>query len=305
MKKKICFVVAIPFTAQAFLRNHIEALSKYYDIYLLGNINKDDEVSHLAITEWQHIDIERGISIWRDFKAVNQARRYFRKQNFDAVHSVTPKAGLVTALAGWLANVKHRTHIFTGQVWCTSKGLKRFILKSIDRLIVRLDNHILVDGTSQRAFLIKEKVLYEGQAEVFGHGSISGVNLERFKPDAEARHIMRKTIGINDNVICYIFLGRLNHDKGIGELYSAFNKLSGEAPDVFLLLVGSDEEGYLSKVKDSPLRDRFIHTRDGIIRSTTSERTTSTPLMWTFLREALPSTPFQAIRTPSITTSGS
>ena len=34
MRKKICFVVAIPGTAQAFLRDHIAALSKEYDVYL-------------------------------------------------------------------------------------------------------------------------------------------------------------------------------------------------------------------------------------------------------------------------------
>jgi hypothetical protein len=38
MRKKICFVVAIPGTADSFLRDHIEALSKEYDVYLAGNI---------------------------------------------------------------------------------------------------------------------------------------------------------------------------------------------------------------------------------------------------------------------------
>ena len=104
MRKKICFVVAIPGTAQAFLRDHIAALSKEYDVYLAGNIKGESDVNMLALTGWHHVDIERGISLWRDLKAVWQAYRYFKRMKFDAVHSVTPKAGLVTALAGWPAS---------------------------------------------------------------------------------------------------------------------------------------------------------------------------------------------------------
>lgn len=252
MKKKICFVVAVPITAHAFLKDHMKMLSEEYDIHLAASINSEEDVKGLAISGWHRIEIERGISLWRDLKAVWQAWRYFRKMKFDAVHSVTPKAGLVTALAGWLAGIKHRTHIFTGQVWATRKGVMRWLLKSLDKLIVLLDNHILVDGRSQRSFLIQEGVLKDGQAEVFGEGSICGVNIHRFVPDESARIEIRKQIGIPDGTLVYIFLGRLNHDKGIGELYDAFNRLAGEKKDIFLLLVGADEENYISKLVHYP-----------------------------------------------------
>lgn len=250
--KKICFIVAVPGTAQSFLRDHIDALSKKYDVYLVGNIKSSDDVHGLALKDWHRIDINRGISLWRDLKAIWQTMRYFRKMGFDAVHSVTPKAGFVTALAGWLSGIKHRTHIFTGQVWATKTGLIRWFLKALDKVIVRLDNHILVDGKSQRAFLVSEGVLCEGRADVFGHGSISGVNSVRFVPDVSARKKIRNEIGIKDGTVCYIFLGRLNHDKGIGELYEAFNRLAAEVQDVFLLLVGHDEEGYLGQLPQYP-----------------------------------------------------
>lgn len=248
MRKKICFVVAVPITAHAFLKDHIAALSKEYDVYLAGDINSDEEVAGLALTGWHRINIERGISLWRDLKSVWAALRYFRRMRFDAVHSVTPKAGLVTALAAKLAGIKHRIHIFTGQVWATQKSFMRFVLKTLDKVIARCNNHILVDGKSQRDFLVREGVLREGQAEVFGFGSISGVNSTRFVPDVDARQKIRTEVGIKNDAVCYIFLGRLNHDKGIGELYEAYNRLAWEEKDVFLLLVGGDEEGYAHKV---------------------------------------------------------
>lgn len=257
MKKKICFVVAVPITAQAFLKDHIKLLSERYDIYLVGNINSDDDVKGLAIAGWKKIEIERGISITKDLSSVWQARRYFKQMKFDAVHSVTPKAGLVTALAGKLAGIKHRTHIFTGQVWATRTGLMRQMLKSIDKIIAKCDNHIMVDGKSQRAFLEKERVLKPGKALVFCKGSIAGVNSERFVPDAAARKEEREKMGIKEDMLTYIFLGRLNHDKGIGELYEAYNRLAAEEKDVYLLLVGMDEEGYIDKLPD------YKHIQDG------------------------------------------
>ena len=250
MKKKICFVVAVPITANVFLHDHIEALSRNYDIYLIGNIKNDKEVEKLRITGWYKIDIERGISFWKDMRAVWQTICYFNKMKFDAVHSVTPKAGLVTALAGKVAGIKHRTHIFTGQVWATKTGFVRFVLKSLDKMIARLNNHILVDGKSQRAFLENEGILKKGTALVFCNGSIAGVNSVRFAPDTIARREEREIIGINDGMLTFIFLGRLNRDKGIDELYEAYNLLASEVKDVFLLLVGPDEEGYIDMISN-------------------------------------------------------
>ena len=250
MRQKICFVVAVPVTANAFLRDHIDALSRDFDIYLVGNIKDENEVKGLKIAGWHHIDIKRGISFGKDIKAVWQTICYFKKMKFDAVHSVTPKAGLVAAFAGKMAGVKHRTHIFTGQVWATQKGLMRFVLKFLDKMIACLNNHMMVDGKSQRTFLEKEGVLRKGTALVFCNGSIAGVNSERFVPDAIARKEERKRIGIKDGMLTFLFLGRLNHDKGIGELYEAFNRLSSEVKDVFLLLVGPDEGGYIDMLSN-------------------------------------------------------
>ena len=245
-------MVAVPGTVMAFLRDHIAALSVDYDVYLMCNIPDKECVSSLPLKGVFHIDINREISLRQDIKAVIQAYRVYRMMDFDAVHSVTPKAGLVTALAASLARIKNRTHIFTGQVWATRKGFQRILLKIIDVLIARLDNHILVDGKTQRSFLEKEGVLRKGKALVFCNGSIAGVNADRFHPSEKDRVEERSKIGIGDGMLTYIFLGRLNRDKGINELYAAYNKLAGKEKDVFLLIVGYDEENFVDKIRNYP-----------------------------------------------------
>lgn len=245
-RKKICFVVAIPASAQAFLKDHIKNLSNDYDVYLAGNIKDNAEVCNLAIKGWKHIDINRQISIAKDIKAVFQLRKYFTDMKFDAVHSVTPKAGLVTALAGFLAYIPIRIHIFTGQVWATKQGLSKKFLMGIDRFISNINTHILVDGNSQRKYLIDNKILKKEKAIVLGDGSISGVNTERFSPNPSTKLEKRQELGIPDNKTVFIFMGRLNRDKGLFELLPAFNKLASSNPNVFLLLFGRDEENIAS-----------------------------------------------------------
>lgn len=257
-RKRICFVVAVPESAESFLKDHIKALSKDYDVYLVANLQNCQNLTLSGLKDMYHVGILREISLIKDFKVVISLTEYFKKMKFDAVHSVTPKAGLVTALASRLAGIRNRIHVFTGQVWATRRGAMRFLLKSIDKMIAKLDNYILVDGESQRQFLISEGVVSENKSTVLGAGSICGANTERFNPSAEERTLQRNLMHIHDDRVVYSFMGRLNKDKGIFELLAAFNKLVEIRTKAFLLVFGHDEENCLSKI------DEYANIKSGV-----------------------------------------
>ena len=245
-KKKIGFVTALPGSARAFLMEHFKFLLQEYEVHLVTNYKSDDEVKEfeeMGIV-CHKVDLHRAISIGADLKALFLLRKLFRREKFDAVHSVTPKAGLLSSTAGWFARVPKRIHIFTGQVWATRKGAMRLLLKVMDKFTALFCTNLLVDGEGQRQFLIKEGVLKEKNSKVLADGSIAGVKLERFAISQEIRVVEREKLGLKDDDVCFIFMGRLNHDKGIGELYEAFNKLIPECPKAKLILYGNDEEGY-------------------------------------------------------------
>jgi len=241
MRKKICFITAVPGSAHAFLRDHMAALKGDYQVYYVSNEPNESKIT-VEHDGYHCVGIQRGISIVKDFKALIALTKYFRKERFDAVHSVTPKAGLLTAVAGFFAGIPIRIHIFTGQVWANKKGPMRWLLKFMDRMIVLFGNHFLVDGEGQRQYLIQQGILKEKNSKVLGHGSICGVNLKRFVASEELRQAARKEIGISDDKTVFVFMGRLNHDKGMYELLPAFNRLAKERNDVYLLLFGVDEE---------------------------------------------------------------
>lgn len=252
--KKIAFIVAVPGTARNFLYNHFLQLTSKYEVHLYANF--PDEDSKALFTEigvkCHAYPVERKISIVKDLKALWALRNAFKQERFESVHSVTPKAGLLTACAGWLARVPNRVHIFTGQVWATRKGAMRMMLKMMDRLIALFDTKILVDGEGQRQYLIQHGILSEKNSSVPANGSIAGIKLDRYVISDMVRKEEREKLGIKADDVVYIFLGRLNHDKGIGELYEAFNRLVIECPKAKLLFYGMDEEGYDEKVAGYP-----------------------------------------------------
>lgn len=242
MKKKICFVVARPGSAESFLKDHIRYLSNNFDIYLVANLSGKEDFVLKGLSGVKDIKINRPISLKDDLKAVKDLKKYFKEMQFDAVHSVTPKAGLITALAAKSAGIKNRIHIFTGQVWATRHGVMRSLLKFMDKIIVRRSTQILVDGEAQRKFLIKEGVVSEKKSKVLGAGSICGANTVRYTPSSEERNLQRKNLDIHDETVVFSFMGRMNREKGIYELLTAFNKLAGKYKNISILFYGRDEE---------------------------------------------------------------
>lgn len=251
MKKKVCFIVATPITAKAFLLKHFQYLSDDFDVYLVANF--EDKLSDSFVSpylkEIKSVGIQRNISIFKDVESLFSLSKYFNEMQFDAIHTVTPKAGLLGILAAKLAGVKIRIHIFTGQVWHTKKGFFKKFLKNLDRIIVYYSTHILVDGESQRQFLIQNKIIKDSNSSVLGKGSISGVDTDKFIPTKEIRDKYRTDLHITNEVV-FLFLGRMNIDKGILDLAHSFSKLNKKFSNSRLVFVGPDEENLRPKVEE-------------------------------------------------------
>lgn len=260
-RPRILFLATVEFAVNAFLLSHLKALSKRFDVTVI--VNTDDP---LFLTK-QGVDVEvvplnisRSIRILSDVGCLIRLVYIFIKLRPSAVHSITPKAGLMAMLAGFIARVPLRIHTFTGQVWVTSHGLRRVMLKYFDRLTASLATFNIIDSPSQQQFLINQRVLAKDKSIVFGMGSVSGVDLRRFKPSKEALAEVRHELGVPDNAFVFIYLGRLNKDKGVLDLALAFSSVKNKG--TYLLVVGPDEGDFVEEMKrlsgDSVDRLRFV-----------------------------------------------
>lgn len=241
-KPKIAFVVSTFFQIHAFMRPHISTLAKNYDITIClpDDLKELREDLDLPVS-YHFISIKRKISPLYDLITLFEIFWHFKKDQYCAVHTITPKAGLLGTLASYAAGVPTRIHTYQGEVWATATGRRRKILRGFDRLTAKLSTHQTIVSKSEKAFLHSEGVLHSTQGVVLGNGSIGGVDLKRFYPNPVERKRQRELLGYSDEDVVFLFLGRITADKGIKVLESAFASVLAAYPKAKLLLVGPDE----------------------------------------------------------------
>lgn len=200
---------------------------------------EDDSVQVITV------DIARKISPWVDFKTLVTLTKLFYKSSFSIVHSTTPKAGLLCAIASKITGIPIRLHTFTGQVWATKSGWMKWFLKFLDKVIIDLNTHCYTDSPSQRQFLLDSGIADEKRLSVYGKGSLAGVDLARFSSsrfDEDFKKNLKSSLGIKDNAFILAFIGRLTRDKGIYELLASFELLNRNNPNIELIILGPMEE---------------------------------------------------------------
>lgn len=242
--KSVCLVTTSPLIVNFFLVPYFAALSGRYRVSLAVNTAEGVALPELPGVRVIPAPIERKISPWRDARALAVLARLFRRERFDAVHSFSPKGGLLSTVAGRLAGVPVRIHTYTGQVWATRRGATRSMLVAADRTIARCATHLLADSPSQCRALTEAGIVPRNRAcRVLASGSVSGVDPARFRPDSLARAAVRDELAIDGAAPVIVFLGRLTRDKGVLDLAQAFARVTTTGPAPILLLVGPDEEG--------------------------------------------------------------
>lgn len=248
---RICFVLTSPLALNAFLLGHLTALAEEFQVTVCVNALETPVSDRLdRRVELLSLPISRPIAPLRDLACLVWLMRLFRARRFDAVHTVTPKAGLLGMLAAQLCGVRLRTHTFTGQVWATRRGFSRALLVAADKLLAACATDLQADSASQARFLEDAGVCAPGRIRVFGHGSISGVDLNRFSRVPGRRDRVRAELGLGPDSVVFVYLGRLGREKGIPILAEAFSALTAGGADCRLLLVGRDEEGLAESVSE-------------------------------------------------------
>jgi glycosyltransferase involved in cell wall biosynthesis len=242
---RVCFVASNSFALNAFLASPIEALAAAGWKITVALNTQDGDASEAVRrhAEVVPLAIQRDISPLADVPVLRALTRLCRRQRFDVIHSITPKAGVLAMTAALLAGVPVRMHTFTGQVWATRRGLMRVFLKWMERYVAGCATHVLADSHPQAEFMVAHGSAAADRIEVLGAGSICGVDTQRFRPRPEAVAAVRGRIGIPADAVVVLFIGRLHPEKGLAELGRAFEEVAAYAPDVHLLVVGPDEGG--------------------------------------------------------------
>ena len=267
MKKKVCFVATLELSVKVFLTGHMRYLQDRYDPTLIVNTANTLFLEPFDIrARVIPVKIERSISPGSDLRSLFELYGILRREKFDIVHSIMPKSGFLSMLAGLAARIPVRVHTFTGQVWKNQTGLNRAFFKLMDKVIALCATNILGDSPSQREYIIGEGVVGRQKSRVIGEGSICGVDTEKFRFDRDARVRIRAEYGFRDADTVFFYLGRMKKDKGVLDLARAFTGLCDKYSHARLLIAGPDEEDMAGKVREIcakyPDRTRILDFTD-------------------------------------------
>jgi glycosyltransferase involved in cell wall biosynthesis len=164
----------------------------------------------------------------------------FKKEKPQIVHSITPKAGLLSMTAAYFAGVPVRMHTFTGLIFPYKKGLMQTLLLFMDKVLCRFATHIFPEGEGVKSDLQRYKVTTK-PLHVLANGNVNGIDTAYFDQNqvSESEQLtLRKELQLNLSDFVFVFVGRLVADKGVNELVAAFSELSKTNTHCKLLLVG-------------------------------------------------------------------
>lgn len=243
-KKKIVRLSTIPLSMNIFCRGLLTELAMRYEVVAVTSPGEGYE--QIALREGVRaaaVSMKRNIAPLHDIIALWKLFRLFRVERPQLVHSITPKAGLLSMVAARLAGVPVRVHTFTGLLFPTAKGVKKRLLQLTDKLTCVCATDVHAEGEGVRKDLLDAKITKKS-IRILGYGSLRGIDLNLYDrtPDVLAQAAtIRTSLNVSPQAIVFLFVGRLVPDKGIAELVDAFCRLQALHPETHLLLVGGEE----------------------------------------------------------------
>lgn len=223
-----------------------------YDTYLMAP-NHQSVIDYCNLECCTHlaVDFEREISPLKDIKAFFQVLKHLIKVKPDIVNLGTPKVSLLGMIVSAIIGVKKRIYTCRGYRFEHEKGIKRKLLILNDKLVCFLSHQVICISNSVRQLGLDNQIFSDSKSIVINKGSSNGVNLDLFKRDKinqEAKAEFIQKYQLKDKFV-FGFVGRVIDRKGVNELYTVFDELSKQHPEMVLLMIGPYEKSQLKDPK--------------------------------------------------------
>ena len=261
---KLIRITTVPLSLEKLLEGQLNFMQSYYDVIAISS--DEERLKKLGKTIGVNtfpIEMTREITPGKDLKAVWKLYRFFKKEKPLIVHTHTPKAGIAGMLAAKMAGVPIRLHTVAGLPLLEADGMTRKILEFVEKLTYASATMVYPNSKKILEFLVNENFASPEKFKIIGKGSSNGIDTTYFDPSSyphQERVNRRKTLGIQEKDVVFVFVGRLVKDKGINELVEAFEQLNQSHPNTSLLLVGPFEQD-LDPVKESTLQKINDHKK--------------------------------------------
>ena len=243
--KKLIRITTVPSSLRTLLKGQLRFMSNHYEV--IGVSSEGDALEEVRQNEGiktHVVEMTRTITPIKDLKATYKLYKFFKKERPFIVHTHTPKAGTVGMLAAKLAGVPNRIHTIAGLPLLEVTGSKRKLLDAVEKFTYSCATQILPNSYGLEKIIIDNNYTKPSKLKVIGNGSSNGIDTIHYDAalvSEEKKEALKKELGIKENDLVFIFIGRIVRDKGLNELVHAFDKISKQYLNTKLLLVGKKE----------------------------------------------------------------
>lgn len=258
--KKICIVT----TVESSIKNWFYPIFDDYakldvDVTVVCNMSEEYQQflkETYPAVHTKSLPFPRGISLLGSLKSIALLRRFLKEQHFDYIQYHTPNAALYGSIAGKMCKIPIRVYGQWGIRYASVSGIKRHILKSLEKITCKASTHIHAQSPKNMRLNITEGLCKPEKISVIGIGGTIGVDFQEFDITQKDnyREEVRKQYGLSDSDFLFGFIGRIHKDKGINELTEAFGTIQGAK----LMVIGDYDKNYppkeenWAKIQDSP-----------------------------------------------------
>lgn len=235
-----------------------------YDLHVLTS--KSDTLTDFGLknnVKTHPIKFRRSpVALFQDILSIMQLMHYFWKYPPKIVHGNTPKAALLTMISARIMRVPIRVYEMLGMPLETVSFEKRPFFWFIEWLTCRLATQVIVVSPSLRQVAIQKKLVHPSKIVTAHNGSCNGVDAENIfnlkKIPASVIKQLRQSLQLMPKQPVVGFVGRLTIEKGIKELYEAWQVVKQSYPNARLLVVGGEDERqnlerqFLQKINNDP-----------------------------------------------------
>jgi glycosyltransferase involved in cell wall biosynthesis len=230
---------------------NVSYLSKYlpseYETLLVGGPEEEGESSSLHITDSLGLkpliikDLNREISLLKDYKSYRQLKKLIKEFKPDIVHTHASKAGAIGRLAAISCKVPVIVHTFHGHVFHNYFGkLKTTFYLTIERYLAKRSSAIVTNSAKLKKELSEDFKITTAEKI---HVVPLGFDLSKFQTNQEEkRKEFRTKYKIKDDELAISIIGRLAPIKNHELFFDAVEEITKHSKQKIKAIIVGDGE---------------------------------------------------------------
>lgn len=200
------------------------------------------------------------LTFWR-------VRSYLKERCPDVVFGHNTKSAILPLLVAWYMRVPIRVYFNHGVPYKAYRGILCWLLRLLERWNMASATHVVT--VSQDMMTLLQDLSPNTKIQIIQHGSASGIDLEVFSSGRYSRANWRKTLGLNDEDLVVVYVGRPERRKGF-ELVLGLWSDHFQKTDINLVMCGPDEDDVkkcLSEVPSNLIALGFVNNVAEVLAS--------------------------------------